>query len=215
MPNSARAREKYARFAATYDKGRDRPEPMRLTAVAHLELAPGQTVLDMGCGTGLSFALLEEAIGPEGSLVGMDLSPEMLALARARVARHQWRNVTLTAAAVGEVELPVEADAALLYFTHDIMRTPQAVAWVVQHLKAGGRVVAVGIQWAHWSQLRINWRIWGLARSYTTTTEGLRAPWSHLAALIPSLRVETAWKGGIYLAWGTKDQPFRPIAIDR
>jgi ubiquinone/menaquinone biosynthesis C-methylase UbiE len=204
MPDSARAREKYARFADTYDQGRDRPEPTRLAAVARLELAPGQTVLDMGCGTGLSLPLLEEAIGPKGRIVGIDLSPEMLAHARARVARQQWRNVTLVPAAAGEQEMPVDADAALLYLTHDIMRTPRAVAWVVQHLKPGGHVVAVGIQWAPWWQFRVNWRIWGLARSYTTTSEGLRAPWSHLAALLPNLRVETVWKGGMYLAWGTK-----------
>jgi len=204
MPNSARALEKYARFAGTYDQGRDRPAPTRLAAVVRLELAPGQTVLDVGCGTGQSFALLEEAIGPDGRIVGIDLSPEMSAHAQARVAGHQWRNVTLVVGPIGEQEVPLEADAALLYLTHDIMRTPRAVAWVVQHLRPGGHVVAVGIQWAPWWQVRVNWRIWGLARSYATTIKGLRAPWSHLATLIPGLRVETFWKGGMYLAWGTK-----------
>jgi len=205
MPNTARAREKYAGYASTYDQGQDRPAPTRLAAMARLDLRPGQTVLDVGCGTGQSFALLEEAIGPEGRIIGVDLSPDMLAYARARVARHRWRNVTLVLAVAGEVGIPAEADAAFFHLTHDIMRTPQAVAWVVQHLKPGGRVVAVGIRWARWWQLRINCRVWRLARGYATTTEGLRAPWSHLAGLMPSLQVEALGDGGLYLAWGTKD----------
>lgn len=204
MPNSARAREKYARYAATYD-GQERPAPTRRAAVARLDLAPGQTVLDMGCGTGMSFPLLEEVIGPEGHIVGIDLSPEMLAYARARVARQHWGNVTLVQAAADEPEIPAEADAALFHHTHDIMRTPRAVAWAVQHVKPGGHVVAVGIRWAHWWQFRINWRVWRLARGYATTLEGLRAPWSHLATLISNLKVETIGDGGRYLAWGTKD----------
>ena len=43
---------------------------------------PGDAVLDVACGTGLSFPLLEEAIGPAGRLVGVELSPEMAAIAR-------------------------------------------------------------------------------------------------------------------------------------
>jgi ubiquinone/menaquinone biosynthesis C-methylase UbiE len=41
--------------------------------------ASGSVVLDMGCGTGLNFVGLEEAIGPRGRLIGIDLSSDMLA----------------------------------------------------------------------------------------------------------------------------------------
>lgn len=60
-------------------------------------LAPtgGQQVLDVGCGTGLNFSLLQERIGASGTIVGIDSSAEMLGFARHRAARHGWGNVLL------------------------------------------------------------------------------------------------------------------------
>ena len=52
-------------------------------------------MLDVACGTGANFALIEERIGPEGELVGVDLTTQMLDRARARVAREGWENVRL------------------------------------------------------------------------------------------------------------------------
>lgn len=75
----------------------------RVAGIAMLAPAPGDVVLDLGCGTGLNFALLHEAVGAGGLVIGVDRSPHMLAVARARVRRHEWSNVRL-----------LEADAATL-----------------------------------------------------------------------------------------------------
>jgi ubiquinone/menaquinone biosynthesis C-methylase UbiE len=77
----------------------------RRRMVEHLGLAAGDPVLDIGCGTGLNFEALEEAVGPGGQVVGLDATPEMLELAEARLHRRGWRNVHL-----------VEDDAAALPF---------------------------------------------------------------------------------------------------
>jgi len=205
MPDRADALRKYADHAENYDRTEtDRVAPMRHAAIARLGLEAGQSVLDVGCGTGLSFPLLEEAVGADGRIVGIDQSPDMLTQARSRIAERGWQNVTLVEAPAAAAQIPIQADAALFHFTHDIMRTPRAVANVVEHLKAGGRVVAIGIKWAPWWRLRANLRTWRLARAYTTTFEGLRAPWSHLADLIPDLGVESLNEGFVYLASGTK-----------
>ena len=205
MPNERQALEKYSAHAAEYDGTEtDRVAPMRRAAIAMLDLRRGHTVLDVGCGTGLSFPILEDFVGPEGHVIGIDQSPDMLARARARIARHGWSNVALIEAPAAEAVIPMLADAALFHFTHDIMRTAHAVAHVVAHLKRGGRVVAIGIKWAPWWSLRVNLRVWRLARAYTTTLEGLHAPWSYLAEVIPDLTIEPIADGLAYLATGTK-----------
>src|SRR5260221_8780385 len=61
-------------------------EPWREKAVQRLDLQSGDLVVDMGCGTGLNFALLQAAVGPEGRIIGVDLTDAMLDHARQRVA---------------------------------------------------------------------------------------------------------------------------------
>jgi len=67
----------------------------RCEAVRALDLQRGDTVVDIGCGTGLNFPLLQEAIGPEGRIIGVDLSDAMLAQAHRRAVENDWQNVEL------------------------------------------------------------------------------------------------------------------------
>lgn len=86
----------YDLFSHTYDLQLEATyRPWRVKAVAILGLTPGMTVLDLGCGTGQNLDLLVDAVGPEGHVIGIDLSSGMLAKARQRVANHGWTNVTL------------------------------------------------------------------------------------------------------------------------
>jgi ubiquinone/menaquinone biosynthesis C-methylase UbiE len=86
----------YDLFAATYDAALERKyRPYRTRAVAALEARPGETVLDLACGTGQNVDLVEAAVGPRGRLVGVDQSAGMLRQARRRVERAGWANVTL------------------------------------------------------------------------------------------------------------------------
>jgi ubiquinone/menaquinone biosynthesis C-methylase UbiE len=72
-----------------------RPGTIRRLAVEALRVGPGSRVLEVACGTGRNFPYLQEAIGSNGELVGLDYTPEMLASARRLVERKGWRNVTL------------------------------------------------------------------------------------------------------------------------
>ncbi len=204
-PDRSAALAQYRRRARLYDLELAPFEPFRRRAIVELDLQPGDTVLDIGCGTGLSFTLLETAIGAQGRIVGIDQSPDMLALAGQRVDRMKWHNVTLVCSPVEEAQMPPNADAALFHFTHDILRRPEAVGAVVAHLRPGARVVAVGLKWADpWGPLvwPTNLLVWSAALYSVTSIEGLEAPWSHLAAQVAGLDVQTALMGSVYIARG-------------
>ena len=91
----------------------------RLAGISLLAPRPGDVVLDLGCGTGLNFAPLLDAVGPDGIVVGVDRSPEMLAVARRRVQRDGWEH---------RVRL-IRADAASLQ--------PSQVAEAIASLRGG------------------------------------------------------------------------------
>jgi ubiquinone/menaquinone biosynthesis C-methylase UbiE len=78
----------------------------RLRAVRALGLRPGAAVVDVACGTGLNFSLIEQAIGPAGRIVGVDLTDAMLAQAERRIAANCWSNISLMQADVGEFDFP-------------------------------------------------------------------------------------------------------------
>jgi ubiquinone/menaquinone biosynthesis C-methylase UbiE len=203
VPNHRLALERYRRLAPRYDRLTRASRVMRRRAVEALSPSRGQTVLDVACGTGLSFELLEERIGPDGRIIGIDLSPDMLSEAEARVRRHAWRNVELVGGAIEEAQIPAQADACLFVLTHDVMRSPVALENVIGHMKPGGRVVSAGAKLAPWWAVPVNGFVWFQARRYVTTFEGFRRPWSHLATLLPDLRVQPILLGGAYVASGT------------
>lgn len=202
-PDRAAALAQYRRRAAFYDLELALLEPVRDKAIARLALGPGDTVLDVGCGTGLSFERLRAGVGARGRIVGIEQSHEMIEKARERVARHRWKNVTLVCAPVESAALTGRADAALFHFTHDILRRREAVGHVVRHLKPGARIVASGLQWARGWARAANLLVLPAALHSVTSLEGLGAPWSRLAAIAGPLEVEVLLLGAVYVARGT------------
>jgi len=206
--NTERIKLKYRRNARLYDL-LVRPLPLferlRQKAVARLGLRPGETVVDLGCGTGLSFKLLERGVGPQGRIIGVEITPEMLAKAREKVARHGWPNVTLIEANAEEVDLrPGSVNAVLCCLTNDIMHSKAAVRGAVRALRPGGRFVATGVKLAGGLHGRL---LNPITRAYSVTAITVPitpAPWANLEGLLEPLDVtEDVW-GTAYIAHGLK-----------
>ena len=177
-------------------------EALRRRAVEHLALQPGQVVLDIGCGTGMSLDLLQLAVGPSGRVIGVDQSHEMLEQARRRVEHSGWDQVELVCSPVQDAALPARADAALFHFTHDILQTPAALDHVLAHLQPGARLAVCGLKWAPPWFAALNPLVWWNAAQSVTTLDGLDAPWAGLAQRGVRLTVEQLFCGTLFLASG-------------
>ena len=196
----------YRRRASVYNIELALFEPIRRSAVCRLGLKPGDTVIDAGCGTGLSLPLLRAAVGPHGRVVGIEQCPQMLAKAQACVRQQRWNNVTLIEASVEEAmlaTLPSErADAALFHFTHDILREPAALANVARALRPGASVVACGLKWSAPWAWPVNLFVLGAALHSVSSLTGLAQPWSLLAAHLEPLEVDSTAAGAVFIARG-------------
>lgn len=78
------------------------------TAIASLQ--PGQTVLDLGSGAGIDCFLAAKQVGPEGKVLGVDMTPEMLERARGNAEKGGYSNVEFR---LGEIEALPVADASV------------------------------------------------------------------------------------------------------
>lgn len=204
-PDRQAALAQYQRRAKYYDHELLLFEPIRAESIALLQLRPGDVVLDVGAGTGLSFERLHAGIGKSGRIVAIEQSPEMMEQARERVAANHWDNVDLVLASAAEASIPVRADAALFHFTHDILRDEASVDHIFAHLKPGARVAAAGLQWAPPWALPTNGFVMLAALYSTTSLEGLGHPWSRIERRLSNFAVQHAVTGGIYIASGTYD----------
>lgn len=190
----------YAQRAPVYDLELAALAGLRKEAVAQLALKPGDTVLDLGCGTGLSLPLLLQAVGPTGQVIGLEPCKAMLAQARVRCG--EAPGLTLIEAAAEAASWPVKADAALLFFTHDLQQSPEALRRLQAALKPGARVVAAGLVWAPPWQWLGNAFVWGAAWHSLCCFEALHAPWQGLLTLLADYRLERRSLETMYLLSG-------------
>ncbi len=208
--------ETYRKKAKHYDvTSRLYPAPgypqrgQRLRAVEELNLRPGTHVVDVACGTGLNFALLQERIGPEGRITGVDLTDAMLAQAQQRIESNGWSNVTLVQADAAAFEFPSETDAILS--TYALSQVPDCGA-VVAHgaaaVSAGGRWVVLDLKvpanaprWL--TQLGV-----ATVRPFAGIEQWIaRRPWEAIRAAMEAELTDTTWAelffGTAFLAAGS------------
>ncbi|MCB9662792.1 MAG: methyltransferase domain-containing protein [Alphaproteobacteria bacterium] len=120
---------------------------LRIATVERLQLEPGASVLDIGCGTGLNLPLLVEAVGPSGRVVGLDYSNGMLDQARSRVRERGWTNVELVQGDAAELAgLNGPFDGVLSTWALGIVDDlPSALRRALAVLRPGGRLAVLDL----------------------------------------------------------------------
>jgi arsenite methyltransferase len=113
-----------------------------------LDARPGDRILDVGCGPGFYSRELLDQVGPEGSVTGIDQSPQMLAVARRRSegfgnARFEEGDATGLPVESGRFDRAVSVQ--VLEYVADV---PKALAEMHRALRPGGRVVIWDVDWA-------------------------------------------------------------------
>ena len=100
-------------------------------------MRPGERVLDVACGTGVLACAASERVGPSGAVVGLDVNPEMLGVARAKSDRVEWKNARAESLPVPDASFDRVVSQFGLMFFED---RPAALREMMRVLGAGGRL---------------------------------------------------------------------------
>lgn len=209
--------ETYRRKAKRYDVvSRLYPVPgypqlyQRRLTVAALGLNPGDTVVDMACGTGLNFSLIQQAIGPDGRLIGVDLTDAMLAVAQQRVENNRWSNVSLVQADATEFSYPTGIDGILsTYAMSHVPDAAGAIARGAAALSTGGRWAVLDLKVPDNVPRRLAQLGIALGRPLGSIDKWVgRRPWEGLRAAMDEELAGLSWRelffGTAFLAVGSR-----------
>lgn len=110
-------------------------------------LRPGEVVIDLGCGGGIDTILAAHAVAPDGKAIGLDMLPEMLAVAAANaraagVTNVEWLQGEIEAIPLPEASVDVAVSNGVINLSP---RKSRAFAEVFRILRSGGRMVVADI----------------------------------------------------------------------
>jgi demethylmenaquinone methyltransferase/2-methoxy-6-polyprenyl-1,4-benzoquinol methylase len=115
----------------------------RRQAISALNLKPGDTVVDLGCGTGTNFPLLYQAVTSTGKIIAVDISESMLDHAKRSVTSNNWTNFQLVCSDVAQFEFPSRVDAVVSAYT--LVLVPDCKQVISNAHKSAIPVTAVGV----------------------------------------------------------------------
>jgi ubiquinone/menaquinone biosynthesis C-methylase UbiE len=191
----------YRRAARWYDPVAAVWEGIRRAALRGVEPMPGGVVLDLACGTGLSFARLLARAAP-ARLVGVDRSGAMLAVARRRTADPR---VALVASAAEALPLPdASVDLVFCCLAHDVVASEAAMREAVRVLRPGGRLVLAGVKLVAGGGRSVLNPLVRLGARLALATPLSSRPWHHAAARLGPLAVVELRLGTAYVAVGRR-----------
>lgn len=178
----------------------------RKRAVKALNLKPGDTVVEIGCGTGLNFRHLLDVVGRSGRIIGVDLTDAMLDQAREKIEEHDWSNIELTRSDAAKYDFPQNIQGVISSFALTLVPEFEAVIErAFQALASGGRMVVLDLK------LPENLPTWMIkiailiTRPFGVTLDlSDRKPWLVMQKYFPDTSVIQLFGGFAYIAVGVK-----------
>ncbi len=173
-------------------------------AVEELRLQPGDTVVDLGTGTGRNLLVLAELVGPSGRVIGVDVSPEMLRRAQDKLDERGIHNVELVEADMASFDPPLDTAGVLATFSIEMLPNYDDVIRRLAERVRSGRIAVCGLRdpdrWPEWTirvASALN-RPFGVAEDYRS-----HRPWESIQAHTIDAIYEEAFAGAIYVAAGS------------
>jgi len=176
----------------------------RHLAVEALVLQPGDTVIEIGCGTGMNFPLLEEKVGPEGKIIGVDISEAMLRRAKKRINVAGWNNIELVISSADRYAFPEEVGGivatGVLTYEPDYDKV----------IERGTKALALGKRWVvfdykmptGWFRHFVPLFVW-IFRSFGISMALFeRTPWESIKRHLHNPKLEEFYFGLIFIASG-------------
>jgi ubiquinone/menaquinone biosynthesis C-methylase UbiE len=162
----------------------------------------GDRVLEIATGTGLNLPHLHELVADGGWVTGVDLTPAMLEIARANIARHGWKNVEVREADAAQLPFPdAYFDKVICTFALSIIPDYRgAIQEIRRVLVPGGRFVS----------LEMVGMMHGLPRwlqpiPHICAVDVSRPTLDELRRAFPNMSVRKYWLGRIFVAVATKE----------
>jgi demethylmenaquinone methyltransferase/2-methoxy-6-polyprenyl-1,4-benzoquinol methylase len=176
----------------------------RRLVVEALALRPGDTVVEIGCGTGLNFAPLQKAVGGTGRIIGVDISEAMLDRAKRRVRDAGWNNIELVCSSAADYEFPQDVGGIL---ATGVLNYEPAYDRVIER---GARALAAGRRWVVLDYKMPNNRLRHLAPVFVFLGSAFgvsrklmeRHPWESVRRHLRNTRMQELYGGFVYIISG-------------
>ena len=212
MDKQERATKYYNKFSRVYDIFSPKAyyHKARNYAVKELGLQPGQTVLNVPCGTGQNFEYFQEYLQDTGLILGVDISPGMLEKAETKVQHNDWKNIQLINQDVRKVdqkwleelsknELPVTIDAIICDLgLSGFPDWQQVIDKFLSLLRPGGKIVIMD-----WYMERRTLR--GAFVEWIGKGEVTRPIYQYLESRVKDFKLNHSFnRGGVFVVSGRK-----------
>lgn len=175
--------------AHLYDFTRNHLLFYRGKAISLLNLKKGDTVLEIGCGTGENFKQFNKILDNTGLIIGVDFSPKMLAKAKEKIQKYQYTNVFLIEADASCLKLDIQSDA--VFFADSlfaIQNYTNALNNAISLLRVGGKLVILDYKLSNHPFYSLFNRLW-IKWSNLFCGDFSRRPWDYLKVKLGSYKM--------------------------